>query len=244
MIEENTSFQRWGILLTGLLLVGLLGCSEDMPEIPPGENAVTPAYFSIKNFEILPQVYSGEQNGDGIFETDNFIFELEYNWIVCDRGMRPLQPQPPTGSELTGMQLASQRLSADTYSFEARIPFPSTEVQILQCHQAGVHTLAVFGQGLAHLRDEAASRCLGQISKEFPGLDDAGLPGLGFVVEDGSRPGGLLDEAGRAPHTIRLGLVRCFAEQLLAAPARLQQRHVGQLQQAYPQEADQLDQLA
>ncbi|MCB0291376.1 MAG: hypothetical protein KDH97_14070, partial [Calditrichaeota bacterium] len=95
MIEENTSFQRWGILLTGLLLVGLLGCSEDMPEIPPGENAVTPAYFSIKNFEILPQVYSGEQTGDGIFETDNFIFELEYNWIVCDRGMRPLQPQPP-----------------------------------------------------------------------------------------------------------------------------------------------------
>ena len=95
MIEENTSLQRWGILLAGLLLVGLLGCSEDMPEIPPGENAVTPAYFSIKKFEILPQVYSGEQNGDGIFETDNFIFELEYNWIVCDRGMRPLQPQPP-----------------------------------------------------------------------------------------------------------------------------------------------------
>ena len=68
---------------------------------------------------------------------------------------------------------------------ESRIPFPPTEVQILQCREAGVDALAVFGQGLAHLRDEAASCGLGQISEEFPGLDDAGLPGLGFVREVG-----------------------------------------------------------
>lgn len=83
-----------------------------------------------------------------------------------------------------------------------------------------------------------------QTSKEFPGLDDAGLPGLGFVVEDGSRLGSLMDEADRAAETVRLGLVRCLAEELLASPAGLQQRHVGELEQRNPQEADQFDQLA
>ena len=35
--------------------------------------------------------------------------------------------------------------------------------------------------------------------------DDTGLPGLGFVVEDGSRLGSLMDEAWSCPHTVRLG---------------------------------------
>jgi len=94
---------------------------------------------------------------------------------------------------------------------ESGIATPATEIQILQRSQAGVHTLAVFGQSLAHLRDEAAACSLGQFSEEFPGLDDTGLPTLGLVVEDGSRLGSLMDEAGRAPHTVRLGLVRCLA---------------------------------
>lgn len=85
----------WVRLLLGFLLTRLFACSEDVPEIPPEENAVIPAYFSIKKFDILPQIYSGEQTDPGTFPADNFIFELEYDWIVCDRRMQPLQPQPP-----------------------------------------------------------------------------------------------------------------------------------------------------
>lgn len=83
------------MLLAGLLLVGLLACSEDVSEIPAEHGAGVAAYFSIKNFYILPQIYSGEQTDPGTFPADNFIFELEYDWIICDREMRPLQPQPP-----------------------------------------------------------------------------------------------------------------------------------------------------
>lgn len=95
MIGEDTGFRRWGMLLAGLLLAGLFACNEEVPEVPEDDGSGVAAYFSIKNFEILPQVYSGEQDDDGTFETDNFIFELEYAWIIRDRKMHPLQPQPP-----------------------------------------------------------------------------------------------------------------------------------------------------
>ena len=62
--------------------------------------------------------------------------------------------------------------------------------------------LAVFGQSLAHKRHEAAAGRLAESGQQLSGFEDAGLPGLGYVVEDGSRLGRLLDQTRRSPNTV------------------------------------------
>jgi hypothetical protein len=85
--------------------------------------------------------------------------------------------------------------------FEARIARAATEVQIFQHHQAGAHALAVLGQRLANEGHEAAAGRIAEFGEQFSGLKDSRLPGLRFVMQDGSRLGRLLDQACRAPDT-------------------------------------------
>jgi hypothetical protein len=86
--------------------------------------------------------------------------------------------------------------------FEARIARAATEVQIFQRSQASAHALAVFRQSLANQGHKAAAGSFAELGEQFSGFQDSRLPGLGFVVQDGSRLGRLLDQACRAPDTV------------------------------------------
>ncbi len=85
---------------------------------------------------------------------------------------------------------------------EARIAGAATEVQVRQCRQAGVYALAVFRQSLANEGHEAATGRVAEFGEQFSGLKDSRPPGLGFVMQDGSRLGRLLDQACRASDTV------------------------------------------
>ncbi|MCB9871954.1 MAG: sigma 54-interacting transcriptional regulator [Planctomycetes bacterium] len=106
----------------------LAGKVRDDHYLPPPEGAFPESGDAIELFldTDLSTATSGREGPQPLRDEDLqlFLLPLAGRWLRRPWSIdKPLQPQPPTGSELTGMQLASQRLSADTYSFEARIPF-------------------------------------------------------------------------------------------------------------------------